>query len=77
MVYTKEGLLHMFPYYKHLRKIAIKYKSPIPIIEEMLDELHGEIYFRKLDLCLGYYQIKMWEEDIPKITLIMNFGDGF
>jgi hypothetical protein len=74
MVLKKEGTWCMYPYYRDLNKITIKYKFPILVIDELLDKLHGEIYFRNLDLRLGYHHIRMKEEDIPKKSFKTNEG---
>ena len=68
LVKKKDGNGWFYIDYRTFNSLTMKGKFLISIIKEILDELHGIIYFSKLDLCSAYHLIKMRVEDIYKTT---------
>jgi hypothetical protein len=60
--------------YRPLNEVTIKNKYPLPRIDILFDQLTGARVFSKIDLRLGYHQIRIRPEDIPKTTFTTRYG---
>jgi hypothetical protein len=52
--------------YRALNSVTVKYGVPLPLIEECLDTLAGNIWYSKLDANSTYWQVGIKPEDRKK-----------
>ena len=60
--------------YQPVNVVTIKNKYPLPHIDILFDQLAKAKAFSKIDLRLGYHQIKIRPEDIPKMTFSLGMA---
>jgi hypothetical protein len=73
-VKKKDGSKRLCVDYRALNEVTIKNKYPLPRIDDLFDQLKGAKYFSKIDLRSGYYQLKIWSEDMLKTALVTHYG---
>jgi hypothetical protein len=74
LVKKQDGSWRFYVNYRALNSKTVKDKFPIPVVEELFNELHGGVFFTKLDMRSGYHQVRMHDADVEKTTFCTHQG---
>ena len=70
----KDKTLQLCIDYRRLNGVTINNRYPFPRINNLFDQLKGARVYSKIDLRIGYHQLRVREADILKIALRMRYG---
>lgn len=74
LVPKKDNTIRFCVDYRKLNNITKKDAHPLPLIQEIFDNLAGAKVFSTLDLKSGYWQILVSEKDIEKTAFVCHRG---
>ncbi|GJR37557.1 putative reverse transcriptase domain-containing protein [Tanacetum coccineum] len=73
-VKKKDGSFRMCIDYRELNKLTVKNRYPLSRIDHLFNQLQGSRVYSKIDLRSSYHQLKVHEENIPKIAFRTRYG---
>jgi len=68
----KDGSLRLVQDYRALNSMMVKNKYPLPLISELVSQLHRARYFTKLDVCWGFNNVRIKPGDEWKAAFQTN-----
>ncbi|GJS76357.1 putative reverse transcriptase domain-containing protein [Tanacetum coccineum] len=73
-VKKKDGSFWMCIDYRELNKLTVKNHYPLLRIDDLFDQLQGSSIYSKINLRSGYHQLRVREQDIPKMEFRTRYG---
>ena len=70
----KDGSLQLVQDYCTLNAVTVKNRYPLPLISELVSQLHRAKYFTKLDVCWGFNNVCIKPRDKWKAAFHTNRG---
>ena len=70
----KDKTLRLCIGYRQLNRVTIKNRYPLPRIDDLFDMLRGARVYSKIDLRIGYHQLRVRDTDIPKTAFRTRYG---
>ena len=73
-VRKKDGSLRLCIDYRMLNQVTVKNRYPLPLIDDLFDQLGGATVYSKIDLRSGYHQLRIRDDDVPKTAFRTRYG---
>jgi transposase InsO family protein len=74
LVRKKDGGVRWCVDYRALNSLTVKDVYPLPLVEDCMDMLAGNVWFSKLDANSAYWQIRIKPEDRKKTAFVTKYG---
>jgi hypothetical protein len=74
LVKKKDNTWHFCVDYRYLNALTLKRRYPVPVFDQLMDELAHAHWFSKLDLKVGYHQILLQHGEEYKTAFQTHIG---